>query len=184
MALTTITCSSVSVDRCCVAASTLPPFRTIEIVGVASSLHGRPVSHDPGLLAQLKRTLEQQFPNIPIVKSGGDLQIIFVMVDYVPGCLPHCRKFPTYRNWTGEVMTWIPKPGTNMVSGTQIVAFTGSSYSPFTNHVTTFVSRFKRYWFTERRSNDAARSPSGRPTPKSGDVGHIGQLHDKHTRSG
>jgi hypothetical protein len=31
--------------------------------------------------------------------------VIFTMVDYVPGCRPHCGQVKSYRNWTGEVMS-------------------------------------------------------------------------------
>jgi hypothetical protein len=144
--LCVVGCSSLTLDTCCVPASSLPPFRTIEIVGAGSSLHGRPIEDNKALVAELRRELKQEFPAASIVDSDADIQIMFVMVDYVPGCRPDCRRFSTYRNWTGEVMTWIPGPESNTVSGSQVVAISGTTYNPLHRPVREFVRQFKRYW--------------------------------------
>jgi hypothetical protein len=62
-------------------------------VSVSSGLHGRPIADDPTLLDQLRLELQREFPATPIVKDAGDTQIIFVLLDYVPGCLPNCDRF-------------------------------------------------------------------------------------------
>ncbi len=49
------------------------------------------------------------------------MHLIFVMVDYVPGCAPKCGKFPTYRNWSCTVI----RPGA------QAFALEGATYNPF-----------------------------------------------------
>ena len=61
-------------------------------MGDDSSLHNR--------VADASR---KQFPGVRIVESQPDMVVFFTIVDYVPGCLPNCKKFRTYRNWSCEV---------------------------------------------------------------------------------
>ena len=150
LSLLCVSCSSLRTNTCCIAANSLPEFRTAEIVGASSSLHGRPIEDSRILRDRLRRAFQSAFPNVRFVEAGGDIQLIFVLVDYVPGCLPNCGRFPTYRHWSGEVMTWVPKQGTNLVSGTQVLAVEGSSCNPFHDPIKGFVATFKTYWLSSR----------------------------------
>ena len=145
-------CSHVQLNTCCVPLESVPQFRTIEIIGVSSALHGNPMKDDPVLLTDLRRELRRQFPSARLVDSGGDIQIIFILVDYEPGCLPNCGRFPTYRNWSGEVLTWMPRSGTNERSGTQVVGIDGWTYNPLISPIRAFVEQFRRYWLTSGHS--------------------------------
>jgi hypothetical protein len=59
-------------------------------------------------------------------------------------------------------MTWVPKPGTNLIAGAQVVSIEGSSYNPCAIPVQVFVRRFKEYW---RAAHPLPNAKSVRPSP-------------------
>jgi hypothetical protein len=70
------------------------------------------------------------------------MYVIVTLVDYVPGCLPNCKKFRTYRNWSCEVMVY-PKesqPG----AGTLVFNLEGSTYNPFYDPAASCASKFAK----------------------------------------
>lgn len=58
---------------------------------------------DPTIRNQVAEAFQRQFPGIRSDESDPEMVVFFTIVDYVPGCLPNCKKFRTYRNWTCEV---------------------------------------------------------------------------------
>src|SRR5208282_475339 len=79
-----------------------PEPRTIQILA-SSSVGGRPMGDDSALRDRVAKAFQRQFPGIRSDESQPDMVVFFTMVDYVPGCLPNCKKFKTYRNWNCEV---------------------------------------------------------------------------------
>jgi hypothetical protein len=115
--------------------------RTIEIMA-SSSIAGRPMADDPSLRNRVAAAFQRQFPGIQIVESQPDMVVIFTLVDYVPGCLPNCKKFRTYRNWSCEVMAR-PKESHSEV-GTVVFNLDGSTYNPFFNQASHCASQLSK----------------------------------------
>jgi len=84
---------------------------------------------DPSLRNRLAEAFQKQFPGARIVESQPDMVMILTIVDYVPGCLPDCKKFKTYRNWSCEVMGYARE--SNPEARTMVFNIEGSSYNPF-----------------------------------------------------
>lgn len=105
-----------------------PPPRTIQICA-SSSIGGRPMSADSSLGERLAASFQKQFPHVHLVQSQPDMVVFFTLVDYVPGCLQHCKKFKTYRNWHCEVIIYAREspPETNEI----VFHLFGSTYNPF-----------------------------------------------------
>jgi len=100
-----------------------PATRTIQIFA-SSSIGGRPMGDDSTLHDQVAKAFQQQFPGIRSDESQPDLVVFFTIVDYVPGCLPNCKKFKTYRNWSCEVEIFAEPE-------TLVFNLDGTTYNPF-----------------------------------------------------
>jgi hypothetical protein len=90
---------------------------------------------DLGLQRKLETDIRKRLTGARVVRFAedeDDYSIIFVMVDYVPGCAPNCAKFFTYRNWSCSVLT---RRG-------QAFAIEGSTYNPLFSPTSDCVSRF------------------------------------------
>ena len=61
--------------------------RTFEI-SASSSIGGRPMANSRDFRKRLASAMKKVFPSAKLVRSGGDVFIIFTIVDYVPGCMP------------------------------------------------------------------------------------------------
>jgi len=113
------------------------PLAEIETSGTvsldaSSAKGGGYVADDPSLLAQLTASVRRHLPEASVVMEAGDLHVILVVVDYVPGCAPNCRKFPTYRNWSCTVL--VPRA--------QVFGVEGETYNPFFSVSEHCLSRF------------------------------------------
>src|SRR3954466_11700885 len=95
-------CSSHHVRTNLIKLRETPEPRTIQIFA-SSSIGGRPMGDDSTLRDRVAKAFLQQFPGIQSDKTHPDMVVFFTIVDYVPGCLPNCKKFRTYRNWSCEV---------------------------------------------------------------------------------
>jgi hypothetical protein len=107
-----------------------PAPRTIQIFA-SSSIGGRPMGDDSTVRSRVAEAFQQQFRGIRSDESKPDMVVFFTIVDYVPGCLPNCKKFRTYRNWTCEVEIF----SVESASGTDSLVFNldGTTYNPFHN---------------------------------------------------
>ena len=104
----------------------LQQLRTPHTIAVtaSSALSGRPMTDDSLLIRQIIAAVWRRLPGTQVVAWDADsseMQLIFVMVDYVPGCKPNCGKFPTYRNWSCTVLSGFG----------QAFALDGETYDPF-----------------------------------------------------
>jgi hypothetical protein len=142
--LSLVGCSSAVINTCCIPECHLPSFKTVQIVGASSALRGRPMGDDLALKQHLASEITRAFPGVKITEGDADIQLILVVVDYVPGCLPNCRKFPTYLNWSAEVMTW--HLSCRGAQGTQVVAFEGQTWNPAFDPAAEFAIRIKKHW--------------------------------------
>jgi hypothetical protein len=115
--------------------------RTIQ-VSASSSIGGRPMGEDTTLRSSLAEAFQRQFPGARIVESQSDIFVILTMVDYVPGCLPNCKKFRTYRNWSCEVMSYARESSPD--ARTMVFNIDGSSYNPFYNQASGCASQLSR----------------------------------------
>jgi hypothetical protein len=100
---------------------------------------------DPGLRERLIDELRRVFPKAEVVDKNGEFQVLFVLVDYVPGCAPKCETAKSYRNWTGEVMTWIPAEEAGFVSYAMVFGVEGSTYNPRLDPAKRFATDFAKF---------------------------------------
>jgi hypothetical protein len=107
---------------------------------------------DPALRNRVADAFQKQFPGVRIVDSQPDMVVFFTIVDYVPGCLPDCKKFRTYRNWSCEVERF-PRES-NSEARTLLFNIDGSSYNPFFNQASDCASELSKL------SRSSKRSPS------------------------
>ena len=107
-----------------------PAPRTVQVFA-SSSIAGRPMGDDSDLHARVEDAFRQQFPGIQQDESKPEMVVFFTIVDYVPGCLPNCKKFKTYRNWTCEVE--IHSVQAESKSDAFVFNLDGSTYNPFHN---------------------------------------------------
>ena len=107
-----------------------PAPRTIQILA-SSSIGGRPIGDDSTLHDRVAKAFQEQFPGIRSNESQPDMVVFFTMVDYVPGCLPNCKKFKTYRNWTCEVEIFAVESDSK--TETFVFNLDGSTYNPLHN---------------------------------------------------
>src|SRR2546426_11886353 len=56
---------------------------------------------------------------------------IFIIFDYVPGCLPNCDNPRTYRNWRCEIINFIPLRQSGRDASGAPFNVGGSSYNPW-----------------------------------------------------
>lgn len=105
-----------------------PAPQTIQIFA-SSSIGGRPMGDDSAFNDRVTKAFRQQFPGIRSDESQPDMVVFFTIVDYVPGCLPNCKKFKTYRNWTCEVEIFAVKSESK--TDTFVFNLDGSTYNPF-----------------------------------------------------
>ena len=61
------------------------------------------MGEDPTLRERVAKAFQRKFPPTRLVESQPDMVVFFAIVDYVPDCLPNCKNFKTYRNWSCEV---------------------------------------------------------------------------------
>ena len=107
----------------------------------SSSLKGRPMGDDADLRLRIESELKAALPDLQVVHDGGESQIIFTVVDYVPGCAPHCGHVGYYRNWSAEVTTSSPDSGNPFIMP---FAQDGSTRNPFVDPVRVFVRSFSQ----------------------------------------
>jgi hypothetical protein len=112
--------------------------QTIQILA-SSSIEGRPMGDDPSLRDHVATAFQKQFSGARLVESQPDMVVIFTLVDYVPGCLPDCKKFKTYRNWICEVEIYPRDSHPN--TDTIVFNLDGSTYNPFHNPASSCASR-------------------------------------------
>lgn len=105
-----------------------PAPRTVQILA-SSSIGGRPMGDDSSLSDRVAAAFQKQFPRARLTQSQPDMVVFFTLVDYVPGCLPNCKKFKTYRNWNCEVMIYAR--GLAPEADTIVFNLEGSTYNPF-----------------------------------------------------
>ena len=134
-------CTHVTPVRSTGPADAIRHLKTIQVTAI-SSLKGRPIGDDVGLRLRIERRLKTALPSLQIVHEGGYSQIIFTIVDYEPGCSPHCAEVTYYRNWSAEVTTWVPdNPGN---PATMPFAQEGSTRNPFVDPAQIFVRSFSK----------------------------------------
>ena len=109
---------------------------------------------DPALRNRLADAFQKQFPGVRIVDSQPDMVVFFTIVDYVPGCLPDCKKFRTYRNWSCEVERF-PRES-NSEERTLLFNIDGSSYNPFFNQASDCASGLSKLSRSSKRSQSPA----------------------------
>ncbi len=105
-----------------------PSPRTIQILA-SSSIGGRPMREDSPLRDRVAKAFQKQFPGALLDESQPDMVVYFTMSDYVPGCLPNCKKFRTYRNWSCEVV--VSTVESESKTDTLVFNLDGSTYNPF-----------------------------------------------------
>lgn len=86
---------------------------------------------DSSLRERVAKAFQEQFPGIRPDESNPDMVVFFTIVDYVPGCLPNCKKFKTYRNWTCEVEVFAVESESK--TETFVFNLDGTSYNPLHN---------------------------------------------------
>ena len=98
------------------------------------------MTDSPEFRMRLASALREEFPSAKLVDSGGEVYVIFTIVDYVPGCLPDCHSFRTYRNWSCEIMMFNKQH-------TPILPFNvkGSTYNPWFDPGENCIREFARY---------------------------------------
>jgi hypothetical protein len=84
---------------------------------------------DPSLRDRVATAFQKQFPGARLVEFQPDMVVFFTLVDYVPGCLPDCKKFKTYRNWSCEVVNYARD--SHPETDTMVFNLEGSTYNPF-----------------------------------------------------
>jgi len=114
-----------------------PATRTIQIFA-SSSIGGHPMGDDSTLRDQVAKAFQRQFPGIRSDESQPDMVVFFTIVDYVPGCLPNCKKFKTYRNWSCEVEIFAAEPETLVFN------LDGTTYNPFHDPVANCASQLTK----------------------------------------
>jgi hypothetical protein len=123
--------------------------RTLHVFA-SSSIGGRPMSDDPSLRNRLADAFQKQFPGARIVESEPDMVVFLTISDYVPGCLPDCKKFRTYRNWSCEVMSYARE--SNQEAKTLVFNIEGSSYNPFFNQASDCASQLSKLSGSSKRT--------------------------------
>jgi len=129
-------CTSVTPGVRTVGLQDLPKPLTLSVTA-SSSIRGRqhPPQDDRSLQRKMEAEIRKRLAGARLVRFAedeDDYSIIFVMVDYVPGCSPNCAKFPTYRNWSCSVLS----------GQGQAFELDGSTYNPFFSPTSDCVSRF------------------------------------------
>jgi len=134
-------CTTQEVRTNVVPLQAIPAPRTIQILA-SSSINGRPMGDDPSLRDHVATAFQKKFPGVRLVESQPDMVVFFTLVDYVPGCLPNCKKFKTYRNWTCEVVTYTRESQPEAYS--MVFNLDGSTYSPFYNPASNCASQLSK----------------------------------------
>lgn len=128
-------CATISVRTNYLPPRGAPEPTTMEVLAGAST-KGRPMADSPALRDRVAEAFRKRFPGVKLVESGGDMVVFFTIVDYVPGCLPNCKKFKTYRNWSCEVEEYR--------RDTLVFNLEGASYDPFYDPATACAARFAK----------------------------------------
>jgi hypothetical protein len=123
-------------------------LRTLQVFA-SSSIGGRPMDDDPSLRNRLAEAFQKQFPGARIVESQPDMVVFLTIVDYVPGCLPDCKKFRTYRSWSCEVMSYARE--STPEARTMVFNVEGASYNPFYNQASDCASQLSKMSGSSKR---------------------------------
>ena len=134
-------CTQVGPVRSNGPADAIKHLKTIQVMA-SSSLKGRPMGDDASLRLRIEKQLRAALPGLKIVQDSGYSQIIFTMVDYMPGCAPRCAQITYYRNWNAEVTTWVPDNPRNPF--TMPFAQDGATRNPLVDPVRVFVRSLSR----------------------------------------
>jgi hypothetical protein len=118
-----------------------PRPQTIQVFA-SSSIDGRPMGEDSTLRDRVTKAFQKQFPGTRSVESQPDMVVFFTTVDYVPGCLPNCKKFKTYRNWSCEVEIFAVESESK--NDTLVFNLDGSTYNPFQNQAANCASELTK----------------------------------------
>ncbi len=97
---------------------------------------------DSTLHDRVAKAFRQQFPGIRSDESQPDMVVYLTIVDYVPGCLPNCKKFKTYRNWSCEVEIFAVESESK--TETFVFNLDGSSYNPFHDPAANCASQLRK----------------------------------------
>ena len=147
-----IGCSSKHVRTNLVQLGRTPTPKTIQVFA-SSSVGGHPMGDDSALHSRVVKAFQKQFPDSRLDESDPDMVVFFTMVDYVPGCLPNCKKFRTYRNWSCEVEVFTVE--TESKTDTLVFNLDGSTYNPLLNPAADCASQLSKTF----RSLVASRIP-------------------------
>ncbi|HKD80868.1 MAG TPA: hypothetical protein VKH81_14320 [Candidatus Angelobacter sp.] len=127
--------------------------RTIKVFA-SSGIKNHPIADNRFLRERTVAAFQKQFSGVRVIDSEADtadLVVIFTVVDYAPGCLPNCKKFRTYRNWTCEAMSYPRQPHSDS-SGTFVFNLEGSTYNPFYDPASSCASKLARVMGNSRKS--------------------------------
>jgi hypothetical protein len=97
---------------------------------------------DPIFRGRVTEAFQKQFPGIRPHESNPDMVVFFTIVDYVPGCLPNCKKFKTYWNWSCEVEIFAVQSDSKTDS--LVFNLDGSTYDPFYNPAANCASQLTK----------------------------------------
>ena len=100
------------------------------------------MGEDSILRDRVAKAFQKQFPSTRVVESEPDMVVFFTIVDYVPGCLPNCKKFKTYRNWSCEVEIFAVESESK--AHTLVFNLDGSTYNPFHDPVANCASELTK----------------------------------------
>ena len=141
LVVATAGCSSQEVRTNLVRLRGTPAPPTIQIFA-SSSIGGHPMGDDFPLRDRVAKAFREEFPTTRLVDSSPDMVVFFTIVDYVPGCLPNCKKFKTYRNWNCEVEIFNVE--SEIKPDTLVFNLDGSTYNPFYNHASNCASELTK----------------------------------------
>ena len=119
-------------------------IRTAEITA-SSSIGGQPMAENQEFRAHLAAAFKKEFPSAEVVDSRGDIDIIFTIVDYVPGCLPHCDKVRTYRNWSCEIMGFVSSSDRDVPDSGLPFNLDGTTYNPWFDPAAICIQEFAKH---------------------------------------
>jgi hypothetical protein len=114
-------------------------------ISASSSIGGRPMAESAEFRMRLASALKTEFPSAELVESRGDIFIIFTIVDYVPGCLPNCDAPRTYRNWSCEIMSFMPSKQSSLVPSGVPFNVDGSTYNPWFDPAENCIREFAKH---------------------------------------
>jgi len=137
----------------CTSIHTSPGFASSDAVGVirkvelsaSSSIGGSPIADSPEFRMRLASALKTHFPSAEVVESDPEIFVIFTIVDYVPGCLPNCDKSRAYRNWSCEIMNFMPSKLPGPAAWGLPFKIDGSTYNPWFHPAEKCIHEFAKH---------------------------------------